>query len=126
MDTISLTLRRIPGDYAVTKLGSWPTWLPDEGFVSLTRTAHEISVVCETSAVPDGVLGEYSWALFEFEGPFPFALTGILDSVTHPLAQARIGILALSTYDTDYLLVMVEDVARTVETLRAAGHTINS
>ena len=124
MDPISLTLRRIPGDYAVAKLAAWPTWLPEEGFVSVTRTAQEISVVCEPSAIPDGVLVEFGWALFEFEGPFPFALTGILDSVVHPLASAKIGIFALSTYDTDYLLVKEKDLARTVEAVRAAGHAI--
>jgi hypothetical protein len=102
MDPISLTLHRIPGDYAVAKVAQWPDWLPADGFVSVTRTAYEISVVCETHAVPDGVLVEFGWALLEFQGPFAFALTGILDSAAGPLARAEIGIFALSTYDTDY------------------------
>ncbi len=124
MDPISLTLHRLPGDYAVAKLSDWPDWLPSEGFVSVTRTAQEVSVVCETSAVPDGVLVEFGWALLEFQGPFPFALTGILDSVTGPLARGRIGIFALSTYDTDYLMVKGDDLDRSVAVMRSVGHTI--
>ena len=90
--------------------------------MSVTRTAGEISVVCEESLVPAGILKETGFRAWEFEGPFPFGLTGILDSVLHPLAQASIGIFAMSTYDTDYVLVKAEDLERSIAILRQCGH----
>ena len=124
MDPVSLHIRLLPGHYAVARPSSWPGWLPDDGFVSVTRTAGEISVVCEERLVPAGILKETGFRVLEFQGPFPFGLTGILDSVLHPLAQARIGIFAMSTYDTDYVLVKAEDLERSIAILRQCGHTV--
>ena len=125
MDPVSLHIRLLPGHYAVARPSSWPEWLPADGFVSVTRTAGEISVVCEESLVPAGVVKETGFRALEFKGPFPFGLTGILDSVLHPLAQARIGIFAMSTYDTDYVLVKAEDLGKALTALRESGHTLN-
>ena len=122
MDPVSLHLRLLPGHYAVARPHTWPDWLPADGLVSVTRTAGEISVVCEESLVPTGILKETGFRAWEFEGPFPFGLTGILDSVLHPLAQASIGIFAMSTYDTDYVLVKAEDLERSIAILRQCGH----
>ena len=122
MDPVSLHLRLLPGHYAVARPDSWPDWLPADGLVSVTRTAGEISVVCEESLVPAGILKETGFRALEFEGPVPFGLTGILDSVLHPLAQASIGIFAMSTYDTDYVLVKAEDLERSIASLRQCGH----
>ena len=66
-------------------------------------------MVCEERLVPAGILKETGFRALEFEGPFPFGLTGILDSVLHPLAQAWIGIFAMSTYDTDYVLRLLSN-----------------
>ena len=123
MDPVSLHLRLLPGHYAVARPDTWPDWLPADGFVSVTRTAGEISVVCEERLVPAGILKETGFRALEFEGPFPFGLTGILDSVLHPLAQAWIGIFAMSTYDTDYVLVKAEDLGKALTALRESGHT---
>ena len=122
MDPVSLHLRLLPGHYAVARPHTWPDWLPVEGFVSVTRTAGEISVVCEERCIPAEILKETGFRAWEFEGPFAFGLTGILDSVLHPLAQARIGIFAMSTYDTDYVLVKAEDLERSIAILRQCGH----
>ena len=124
MDPVSLHLRLLPGHYAVARLDTWPDWLPPDGFVSVTRTAGEISVVCEERLVPAGIRKESGFRAWEFQGPFSFGLTGILDSVVHPLAQARIGIFAMSTYDTDYVLVKAEDLERSIAILRQRGHTL--
>ena len=124
MDPVSLHLRLLPGHYAVAQPSNWPDWLPADGFVSVTRTGGEISVVCEERLVPAGILKETGFRAWEFQGPFPFGLTGILDSVLHPLAQARIGIFAMSTYDTDYVLVKAEDLERSIAILRQRGHTL--
>ena len=122
----SLTLRILPGRYAVAQPESWPHWLPAQGLVSVTRTANEFSVVCEQSCVPAGVKAEPGWSVLEFEGPFPFHLTGILHSVLHPLAQAKIGVFAVSTYDTDYVLVKATDFERARAALTQAGHRLRS
>lgn len=74
--------------------------------------------------MPTGVLQETGFRVLEFAGPFAFSLTGILDSVLHPLAQARIGIFAISTYDTDYVLVKNADLDRALATLYEAGHQL--
>ena len=123
MDPVSLHLRLLPGHYAVARPDTWPDWLPADGVVSVTRTGGEISVVCEERLVPAGILKETGFRAWEFQGPFPFGLTGILDSVLHPLAQARIGIFAMSTYDTDYVLVKAEDLGKALTALRESGHT---
>jgi len=92
--------------------------------VSVTRTEHEISVVCETRFVPAEVLAETGFRALEFQGPFAFELSGILASVLNPLAEAGIGIFALSTYNTDYVLVKLTDLPRVLLTLSKAGHEI--
>ena len=124
MDPVSLELKLLPLRYAVARPTVWPDWLPPEGFVSVTRTANEISVVCEERLIPPGIRTETGFRALELQGPFAFGLTGILDSVIHPLAKAEIGIFALSTYDTDYVLVKAEDLARTLSTLTQSGHQI--
>ena len=119
-----LTLHLLPGEFAVSRIDSWPTWLPATGLVSVTRTEHEISVVCETRFVPAEVLAETGFRALEFQGPFAFELTGILACVLNPLAEAGIGIFALSTYNTDYVLVKLTDLPRVLLTLAKAGHRI--
>ncbi len=119
-----LTLHLLPQEYAVSRIETWPHWLPVHGVVSVTRTHQEVSVVCETRYVPQGVLAETGFRAIEFQGPFAFELTGILDSVLNPLAQAKIGVFALSTYNTDYVLVKLTDLPRALLTLTKSGHKI--
>ncbi len=91
-------------------------------FCSITRTADEVSIVCPLGRVPDDVRRESGWRCLKVEGPLDFALTGILASLAVPLAQAGISIFAISTYDTDYLLV--KDLDGAVATLTGEGHLI--
>jgi hypothetical protein len=92
--------------------------------VSLTRTEQELSVVCREAAVPAEVQSERGWRALEVVGPLDFALTGILAALAGPLAAAGISIFALSTYDTDYVLVKATTLARAIAVLQAAGLTI--
>jgi hypothetical protein len=92
--------------------------------VSVTRTRAELSIVCRQHAVPEEVLHAGGWRTFETVGPFDFSLTGVLASLTEPLADAKVPVFAISTYDTDYLLVLEKDVARAVGALEVAGHTV--
>ena len=102
-----------------------PEWASsDRGFYSLTRTAGELSIVCAENAVPAGVKSERGWRIFEIEGPFDFAATGILVSVAAPLAEAGVPIFAISTFDTDYVLVKQEHAENAVRALEAAGHRV--
>ena len=93
-------------------------------FLSVTRTANELSVVCPDSAVPAEVHAERNRRLLQIEGTLGFTLTGVLASVALPLAKAEISIFAVSTYDTDYLLVSEQDLLATTQVLEAAGHSI--
>jgi len=122
-------LTLLNGTYAVCRLGAAdvvPQWaLSGGGFASVTRTAEELSIVCEESSVPaDQVRAEGGWRALKLEGPIPFEQTGVLRSLISPLADAGIGIFAVSTFDTDYVLVKGAKLECTIETLRAAGHTI--
>lgn len=121
-----LTIAVHPGRYAICRLepeAAIPAWAA-RGFVSVTRTPNELSVVCAESGVPGEVHAEKGRRLLQIEGTLAFTLTGVLASVAAPLAEAEISIFAISTYDTDYLLVSEEDLPATVEVLEAAGHTI--
>jgi hypothetical protein len=88
------------------------------------RTASELSVVCAAAGVPDDVRAERGWRALAVEGPLDLALTGVLASLLVPLAHAGVSIFAVSTYDTDYVLVRSERLADALEALRGAGHRI--
>lgn len=90
----------------------------------MIRTSGELSIVCEEDRVPDGVRVEKGWVALKLEGPFPFSLTGVLAAFLEPLAQAKIPILAISTFDTDYVLIKDEDTPRALEVLEVAGHSV--
>ncbi|SPE28283.1 conserved hypothetical protein [Candidatus Sulfopaludibacter sp. SbA3] len=94
------------------------------GFYSVTRAARELSIVCVEAGVPAGVRCDRPWRLLEVEGPLDFGLTGVLASLAAPLAEAGVSIFAISTFDTDYLLVKEESLQKAVEALQAAGHKV--
>jgi hypothetical protein len=122
VQTGTFAVVRLPPDQVV------PDWLPVEGFSSTTRTPGELSVVCPSAAVPPdlGAPVEDGWVRLELEGPFEFHLTGILAAVLVPLAEAGVGIFALSTYDTDHVLVKDHQLDAAVEALRGAGHAVST
>ena len=114
-----------PGSFAVLRLApeaDVPVELLVPPFHSVTRTPSELSVVCPESAVPAGSRAETGWALLALAGPFPFEMVGVLASILGPLATAGVSIFALSTFDTDYVLVKSERLADAVAALAAAGH----
>lgn len=115
-----LTICRLPPDAAIP---AWATAAPT-GFLSLTRTAEELSLVCADGLAPAGQKQEPGWRAFKVEGPLDFGLTGILASVLDPLARAGISIFAISAFNTDYVLVKSTKADAAVTALRAAGHTV--
>jgi hypothetical protein len=120
------------GSYAICRLpasADAPAWTSAPGaFTSVTRTAEELSIVCEEARLPargsDGLTNEAGFALLKIQGPFPLDVVGVLSSVVGPLAQAGINVLALATFDTDYLLVKRAHLPRAIATLVEAGHTL--
>lgn len=92
--------------------------------MTVTRAASELSIVCEEKMVPEDVHAERNRRLMQIEGTLAFTLTGVLASIAAPLANAGIAIFAVSTYDTDYLLVSEEDLQEATQVLEAAGHVI--
>lgn len=124
-----MLLTLLPDPLAVCRLAAddaLPAWLPARGFVSVTRTADELSIVCADDAVPDGIRAERGWRCLAVAGPLDFGMTGVLASIAAPLADAGISIFALSTFDTDYVLVKAEKLAAAAEALRRAGHSLSS
>ena len=127
MKVVRLTLAVLDKLYTVCRLApeaDVPHWLPATGLVSVTRTTEELSIVCPSDAVPESVEAERDFHTLKIEGPLDFSLTGILLAVAAPLADADISIFALSTYDTDYVLVRKADLDNAVRVLKMAGHTI--
>jgi hypothetical protein len=122
----------IPGRFAVCRLpadAGVPPWALDEArFVSVTRTDDELSIVCEEDTIPEpppeGFRSESGFTLFKIHGPFPLNAVGILASVATSLAEAGISLLAIGTFDTDYLLVSGKQALRAADVLGIAGHEI--
>ena len=88
-----------------------PNWAGKSGFLSITRTGSELSVVCESRCVPHNFDGmrDAGWICIEVEGPLDLGLTGILASITGTLADAAVPLFAVCSYDTDYILVKSKD-----------------
>jgi uncharacterized protein len=104
----TLALKAVPGAFAVCRFPAataLPHWFHPGGFASVSWSDEELSIVCDESQVPEDVQCERGWNCLKLQGPFAFELTGVLLKVLQPLAAARIGIFAVSTFDTDYVLV---------------------
>ena len=122
-----LTLTLLGERLAVCRLDAAaevPGWAMAGPLFSVTRTADELSVVCPEGLVPDRVRCEKGWRVFELEGPFEFSEVGILSAVAAPLAEAGIGIFAVSTFDTDYVLVKEDRVGVAADALQRQGHEV--
>lgn len=119
-----MVLTTLPETFAICRISPSepiPAWaMAGAAFFSVTRTNDELSLVSECALVPEHVKAERGWCALKVEGPLDFALTGILHSLSGPLAAAKVSVFAVSTFDTDYLLV--KDLVAAIEALRSAGH----
>jgi hypothetical protein len=114
--------------YAIARCdpdASLPQWATGGHFWSVTRSDSELSIVCREEDVPRDASAERGWCALEVAGPLDFSLTGVVSSLVTPLAEAEVPLFVLSTFETDYLLVRERDLARSVEALSAAGHSID-
>jgi uncharacterized protein len=125
MKTLSLSV--LPYHLAVCRLESespLPAWVLELPFWSVTRTAEELSLVIPEENVLEDWKNEKGWRGLMVRGPLEFSLIGILAALAAALAAAGIPIFALSTFDTDYLLVKEQDLFHAVEVLTASGYEI--
>jgi hypothetical protein len=121
-----LELSLVPERFAISRLATdspipWGTQGP---FFSVTRTGDELSIVTELSRVPVGVQSQPGWRVLKVHGPFVLSEIGILATLATPLAEAKISLFAVSTFDTDYLLLASETLPAAIAALERAGHTV--
>lgn len=112
-----MRLELLAPEFSITRLDpSAP--VPDAvrgEFVSITRTRDELSIVAP---------GEGGFRCFKVEGPLDFSLVGILASLSATLARAEVPIFAISTFDTDYILIAQPHLDRAIAALERDGHTV--
>jgi hypothetical protein len=109
-----------PESYAICQLEPnqvVPLWATEGAFWSVTKTEDELTIVCEERHVPGDVTAQRHWRLIQLHGPFELSETGILSSLTAPLAQAGVSVYVVSTYDTDYLMVKQENLEKATTAL---------
>jgi hypothetical protein len=121
----------LPEEYAVCRLpagspipASLSAGPDDKSVISLSWAPDELSIISPADRVPDEAVADTAWRCLRVVGPLDLALTGVLASLVGPLAEARVNIVAFSTYTTDYLLVPAVRLTEAVDTLTAAGHRI--
>lgn len=120
-----LSLSVYPDELAVCHFptgNSIPRWVLASPFFAITRTPDELSIVCAVHCVPPNTLFEGPWRAIKVAGPLDFSLTGILAGLATVLANAHISIFAISTYETDYILVRKNDLLTAQDALSAAGY----
>ena len=126
--TRHLELSLLSERFAISRLGAdspIPAWATQGSFFSVTRTGDELSIVTELSRVPASVKSQSGWRVLRVHGPFVLSEIGVLAAVAAPLAEAEISLFAVSTFDTDYLLVASETLSAAIAALERAGHTIH-
>ena len=123
-----LPLELLPDTLAICRLDAAdpvPDWTQQSvGFLTVSRTAEELSITALQRAVPPGVRCERDYRALRAPGPLPLNLVGILAAIADPLADVGLSIFAISTYETDYVLVKAHDLDVALETLGRAGHEI--
>ena|SRR5687767_4202341 len=124
---MNLSLILLPDIFAVCRFdrnATVPVTVMRGDLYCIMRTHDELSIVCAEKDAPEIGMVEKGWRMLKLIGPFPFEMTGILASVLTPLAEREVSIFALSTYDTDYVLIKQAQLDLALATLSEAGHTV--
>jgi hypothetical protein len=125
---IPLHLYLLPGRFAVCRLephDAIPAWVPPAGaLVVVARTDQELSIVCDATVVPESVRAERDLRALVVRGPLPFDAVGIMAGLSGALASANIALFAVSTFDTDYILVREARVEDACAALLERGHAV--
>ena len=120
-----MELKRLDYDFTICKLSSESDIDLTKPFYFIGKTDEEISLVCRTEDTPEKTTErDDGWKGFRIQGVLDFSLIGILSKISGILAENKIGIFAVSTYNTDYILVKEENFERTLNVLIRAGYKI--
>ena len=112
----NFTIHRFPPDHEITDK------VYESPFCSISRTADELSIVCDSTIQLNSEKFETGWSAIKVEGPLDFSLTGILEEISTILAEAEISIFAISTFDTDYILLKSERLSSAKEAFLKSGY----
>jgi hypothetical protein len=127
MDFRKLSLKILPDRMAVCRFDPAvpvPDWIAEVGFYSLTRTEEELTIVCPETRLAPGISSEAGWRCFQVLGLLDFSEIGIIFSLTRPLAENGVSVFVISTFNTDYLMVKENDLAKAIDALTAEGHRV--
>ncbi|WP_058991748.1 ACT domain-containing protein [Sarcina ventriculi] len=125
-----LTLKLLKERYGVIRLEkdeSIPTWVFVGEFYSITKTEDELSIVCLEKDIQLDIKNkkcETDWRILKIEGPLNFSLIGILSKISTLMANNNISIFAISTYDTDYILIKENKIKKAINTLMTNGYKV--
>ncbi len=117
----------LPETFAIVRIGESedvPRWASGGPFLSITRTADELSIVCRESSVPAGTHADRGWQCLKIEARIPLNTIGVAAECTSILAKAGISVFPIATYDTDYFLVKGDRLEKASDALRSAGHSV--
>lgn len=114
------TIHRFPPNHGI------PNQIYEGVFYSISKTGEELSIVCSSTIPLNSEKSETGWSCMKVVGPLDFSLTGILANISKVLSEAEISIFAISTFDTDYLLVKSEKQPLAKKALLAAGYTFDN
>ncbi len=101
-----------------------PDWALMQSLISITRTKEELTIVCRQDIIPSQCKCDLNWRCFKVDGTFDLNQTGVISSISSPLADAGISIYVISTYNTDYFMVQEDKVNQTISVLSNSGHSI--
>ncbi len=121
-----MTLEILKERFAVCKTDEITEIKKGEGFFSLTVTQDEISLVCSEKHIPKGCKVQTGFRAMRIKGTLDFSLTGILAKISGILADEKISIFALSTYDTDYIFVDEKNLGKSISALEKGGYVFES
>lgn len=117
-----LILKKMTGRYCVCRFAptTVPKWVYQSSFFSISQSEDELSIVVDEVCLPDveDFKVEKGWSLLKVEGVLDFSLTGILAAIANPLALNNISLFAISTFDTDYILIKREKLDAAIAVLR--------
>ncbi len=119
-------LKILNGQFSIYRLSinsMIPPHIYDSEFYSIVKTSDEISIVCDSSIPLTAEKSSHEWMCMKFIGPLDFSLKGILSGISKVLANSKISIFALSTYNTDYILVEMSNITKAKQALITAGYT---
>lgn len=122
-----MILKLLKETYGVCRLSTneeIPSWALKGDFFSVTKTEDELSIVCLQDNIQDEVRCEKDWRVLKVEGPLDFSLVGILANISKVMADVKVSIFAISTYDTDYILLKDKDLNVAIKALKNNGYIV--